>query len=38
MKEGQGGAVIERMKVLSGQYQRYGFRRICIFLGRADTA
>ena len=27
--------VIERMKALAAQYPRFGYRRICIFLGRS---
>ena len=33
-KAAQDAPVIERMKALSAQYPRYGYRRIRIFLGR----
>jgi putative transposase len=33
-KLGKDARVIERMKELSAQYPRYGYRRIRIFLGR----
>jgi putative transposase len=31
-KLGKDAPIIERMKELSAQYSRYGYRRVCIFL------
>ena len=37
-KSAKDAAVIERMRELSAQYSRYGYRRVRIFLGRDGYA